>query len=464
MKKKLWKILKTALTVVQDKGARSIQRHVIQRLYNNKLKIRVIAYCLACHINTVRRWIGRDELQDMPRTGRPMIYSQSTHLSLIGFYCQTRPLSQCGRWTLRLAEKYLEKHVDIIGAAISKSSIHRVLQTNNLKPHRSTYFLHISDPDFFPKMNHLIGLYFNPPKNLYCFDECPGIQVLQRLSPDLQTEGMKMRLEEFEYIRNGTIDVLAFYSVNTGKVYAECRSNHTKETLVEVFESHLKIVTPSEPIHYIMDNLNSHCCYELCKLVAKYSNLYCPPEKELDNMQKRREWLMGYSKRIIFHYTPFHGSWLNQVEIWFGILNAKCLHESYSSPEAMYKAINEFYELWNTLLAKPINWQYTGEGLPGKAVKRFIQMLNTPVENMDVRFAVKQFKLMTNIIHDYWHEIPIPIWNNLNNKLNQEYEEIKTIIMNANSKVKKRNERKESLDCLVKLLKDKSKTHFNKAA
>ena len=66
-------------------------------------------------------------------------------------------------------------------------------------------------------MNHLIKLYLNPPKHLYCFDECRGIQVLQRLSPDLQTEEMKMRLEEFEYIPNGTIDMIAFYSVNTGK-------------------------------------------------------------------------------------------------------------------------------------------------------------------------------------------------------------------------------------------------------
>ncbi len=423
---------------MQNKGIRIIQRHVIKHLYNNKVKARVIACCLACRISTVRRWITRDELQDMPRTGRPVIYSHSIHLSLIGFYCQTRPFSECGRWTLRLAEKYLGKHADVIGAAIPKSTIHRILQANNLKPHRSRYFLHISDPDFFPKMDHLIALYLNPPKNLYCFDECPGIQVLQRLSPDLQTEGMKMRLEEFEYIRNGTIDVLAFYSVNTGKVYAECRGNHTKETLVEVFESHLKIAAQNEPLHYIMDNLNSHCCYELCELIAKYSNVDCPSEKELNNMQKRREWLMSDSKRIIFHYTPFHGSWLNQVEIWFGILNAKCLRESYSSPGAMYKAINEFSELWNTLSAKPINWKYTGEGLPVKAVKRFIQMLNTPIENMDVRFAVKQLKLMTNIIHDYWHEIQASSWNALTNKLNEEYEEIKTIIMNDNSKVKKK--------------------------
>ena len=399
----------------------------------------------------------------MSRTGRPVVYNQSARLSLIGFYCQTRPFSECGRWTLRLAEKYLEKHTDAIGATISKSSIHRILQANNLKPHRSAYFLHISDPDFFPKMNHLIELYLNPPGHLYCFDECPGIQVLQRLSPDLQTEGMKMRLEEFEYIRNGTIDVLAFYSVNTGKVYASCRPNHTKETLVEVFEKHLKIAPKNKPLHYIMDNLNSHCCYELCRLIAKYSKVDCPPEKVLHNMEKRREWLMTGNKRIIFHYTPFHGSWLNQVEIWFGILNAKCLHESFSSPDAMYKAINEFHELWNTLLAKPINWEYTGKGLPEKAVKRFIKMLNS-AENMDVRFTVKQLKLMVNIINDYWHEIPAPIWNDLINKLNEKYGAIKTNIIKAKSKDKKKNERMESLNCLIKLLKDKLKTHFNIAA
>jgi len=399
----------------------------------------------------------------MPRTGRPLIYGQSTRLSLIGFYCQSQPFSECGRWTLRLAEKYLEKHSDILEVAISKSSIHRILQANNLKPHRSAYFLHISDPDFFPKMNHLIKLYLNPPEYLYCFDECPGIQVLQRLSPDLRTEEMKMRLEEFEYIRNGTIDVLAFYSVNTGKVYAECQPNHTKETLVEVFEKHLKIAPENKPLHYIMDNLNSHCCYELCRLIAKYSNIDCPPEKELHNMGKRREWLMTGNKRIIFHYTPFHGSWLNQVEIWFGILNAKCLHESYSSPDVMYKTINEFHELWNTLLAKPINWEYTGKGLLEKVVKRFIKMLNS-AENMDVRFTVKQLKLMVNIINDYWHEIPATIWNDLINKLNEKYEAIKNNIIMAKSKDKKKKERMESLACLVKLLKEKLKTHFNMVA
>jgi transposase len=390
----------------------------------------------------------------MSRPGRPVIYSQATHLSLIGFYCQSKPLSECGRWTIRIAEKYLETQPDITGTAIPKSTIHRILQANNLKPHLSKYFLHITDPDFFPKMQHLIKLYLNPPEHLYSFDECPGIQVLQRLAPDLQTEEMKIQLEEFEYIRHGTMDVLAFYAVNTGKVYAECRGNHTKETLLDVFENHLKTVHQDEPIHYIMDNLNSHCCYELCELIAEYCNIDCPEQEDLDNMGKRREWLMTDNKRIIFHYTPFHGSWLNQVEIWFGRLNAMCLKESFCSPEAMYKAMNEFFQLWNSLLAKPINWKYEGKDLPLKVVKRFILMLES-AETMNVIFIVKQLNLMINLTKDYWHQIPYLIWNVLFKKLNEKYECIKTNICSDKAKEKKRNQRLASLDCLTKLLKYK---------
>ncbi|GAH31063.1 unnamed protein product, partial [marine sediment metagenome] len=83
-------------------------------------------------------------------------------------------------------------------------------------------------------------------------------------------------------------------------------------------------------------------------------------EKELDTMDKRREWLMKKDKRIVFYYTPFHGSWLNHVEYRFGILNAKCLHESFNSPGQIYNSINGFVDLWNDVLAKPTKWKYTG--------------------------------------------------------------------------------------------------------
>ena len=371
------------------------------------------------------RWQTRETIEDKTRNGRPRIYGEADRLAAIGFYCQTKPFEKNGRWTFRFAAQYLKKYPKTIGFSISKSELHRILSENELKPHRSKYFLHISDPDFFPKMRHIIDLYETPPKNLYSFDECPGIQVLQRLCPDLQTEETKIRLEEFEYIRNGTMDVFGFYNVNNGKIHVDCRADHTKETLCFVFEKHLKIVTKNndDEQNYIMDNLNTHCCYKLCQLVAQYSQIECPDEEELNSMEKRREWLGKKDKRIIFHYTPFHGSWLNKIEIWFGILNSKCLNETYTSADEMLKSIYKLAELWNEFENTPIKWKYDGKGLQQKAIKRFTKILNQ-VEMMDGRILVKMIKLMKNLITDEWDTATSKVWEELCNKLNEKSEQI----------------------------------------
>lgn len=433
-------------------------------MYNDNIKTKIVSYYLGYHVATTRYWTKRDGVEDLPRTGRPVVYGELAQLSLTAFYCQGTPFSGCGRWTVRFASEFLKERPDVnMGMTISKTTIHRILQANNLKPHRSKYYLHISDPDFFPKADHIIHLYLHPPKNLYCFDECPGIQVLKRNMPGIQTENREIRLKEFEYSRNGTIDVFAFFAVNTGKVFATCRPDHKIETLIEVFEKQLELAPKNEPLHYIMDNLSSHCCYGLCKLIAKHSSVACPPEAELDRMEKRREWLTAADKRTIFHYAPFHGSWLNQVEIWFGILGAKCFDESYNSPGAMHKAIYEFIDMWNTFLFKPFKWKYTGDGLPEKAVKIFLKLLIS-AENMDVRATVKMLKLMVNMINDLWDEIPYQFWNDLNNELDEKYGTIKTNMENAKSKGKLRNERMGSLDTLKLLINNKVKNDCKKVA
>ncbi|MCI5146571.1 MAG: helix-turn-helix domain-containing protein [Candidatus Electrothrix sp. AR3] len=135
---------------------------------------------VGCSISTVSRSVKRinevGNVADYERSGRPALYSEELRLELIGFYCQTQPLPNSGRWTIRWAATHLEQHPEIINARPSKSTIQRILKENNLKPHQSRYFLHITDPDFFPKMNHLTDLYLNPPQNLFFFDECPGIR------------------------------------------------------------------------------------------------------------------------------------------------------------------------------------------------------------------------------------------------------------------------------------------------
>jgi len=282
---------------------------------------------------TVRRWIRRSEttgdLHDRPRSGRRNpVYTEEANLRIVAFYCQTRPLPGCGRWSLRWAARRLEADPARVGVSPSKSTLHRILKANRLKPHQSRYFLHITDPDFFPKMEHLVALYRNPPKHLFFFDECPGIQVLKRLTPDLQTDSMKQRLEEFEYIRNGTLDVFAFLNHTDGKVALECHADHTTETFVGVFERHVDRFPKAKSLHYVMDNLSTHLGFPFCKVVAERSGIACPPERALSSQAKRVEWLCRQDKRIVIHFTPYHGSWLNLIEIWFGIMGAKVLRES----------------------------------------------------------------------------------------------------------------------------------------
>ena len=238
------------------------------------VRVKVISLALQCSVWTVRLWIRRStstgELHDRPRTGRrPVLFTEESRLRIVAFYCQTQPLPGCGRWSLRWAARHLKAAPERVGSSPSKSTIHRILQSNRLKPHQSRYFLHITDPDFFPKMEHLVALYRRPPRHLFFFDECPGIQVLKRLTPDLRTESMKQRLEEFEYIRNGTLDVFAFLHHADGKVALECHADHTTETFLGVFERHVGRLPKTEPLHYVMDNLSCHRGYPFCLLVAK---------------------------------------------------------------------------------------------------------------------------------------------------------------------------------------------------
>jgi len=260
-------------------------------------------------------------------------------------------------------------------------------------------------------MEHLLVLYRDPPANLYFFDECPGIQIFKRLAPDLQTNEMKIRLEEFEYIRNGTMDVFAFLNHADGKVYAECHSNHETSTFLSVFRGQVAHAPATGHLHYVMDNLSCHRGYPFCELVAELSNVPCPPKKQLDSPEKRVTWLKSQNKRIIIHYTPFHGSWLNMVEIWFGIMGRKVLGESFDSADGLKRAFEAFVEQqWNGLLAKPFKWDYDGKGLHEKAVKRFTKMLANSAEIFDMWTLVKMLGLMTNLLNNYFHQVPAATW------------------------------------------------------
>jgi len=417
-------------------------RRGIVALSNARIARNAIAKALRCSIGSVHRWIRRvretGSVRDLARSGRPAIYSQEIKMRLVAFYCQTQPLPDCGRWTLRWAERRLKaEHAQVGVAPVSKSTLHRILQQNQLKPHQSRYFLNITDPDFFPKMEHLLALYRQPPGNLFFFDECPGIQILKRLTPDMQSDGMRKRLEEFEYIRNGTMDVLAFLNHADGKVHLACRSDHKTTTLLDVFREHVNQYPATETLHYVMDNLSTHRGYPLCQLVAELSEVACPSQDELSTVEKRVAWLGQENRRIVIHYTPFHGSWLNWIEFWFGIMGRKVLTESFGSAEEIKAALEAFVADWNTLLAHPFQWSYDGKGLHEKAVNRFSQMLNHSAAKMDIRILTKQMILLSNLLSNYISEVSRDSWIQFYTVFFAQAANIKALIQKEEGKTRK---------------------------
>ena len=117
------------------------------------------------------------------------------------------------------------------------------------------------------------------------------------------------------------------------------------------------------------------------------------------------------------------------VEIWFGILNQKCLKESFNSPESMYNAIYDFIHLWDTSLAHPFKWNYNGKGLYQKAVDRFIKMLVNSTAKMDVKFMTKQFLLMQNLIKTYQIKVRFDSWLKLYQAINTNLEQLNSVII-----------------------------------
>jgi transposase len=416
-----------------------------------------ISACIAAvftelHIRTVRRWVFRTQqghpLTDLPRSGRPRIFSESMRLMTIAVYCQqSPPLPGVHRWSLRDAEGYFEKHPESVGASVSRATIQRVLTEHALKPHRRQYYLQITDPDFFPKMEHIIDLYLRQPEYLYCYDECTCVQALERLTPDLPPAENQPVLEDFDYHRNGITDLLAFLNPATGKVDARCTPNHNRHVLCRFFKDHVQAHPVDAVLHYIMDNLSSHYHDDFCRTVADLSGVTYSP---LKSGMERRQWLQSEHKRIVVHFVPFHASWLNLVEIWFGIIKRKCLcYDHFRSVKELRAAILAFTETWNEFFSHPFRWSYTGDGLHVKAVRRFCTLLAIETDQMDGKFLMSQLLLMSNLADNYLHLIPADDWLKLIS-LAAEKRSYITNIISTDTKPRRRSKARDAYDRFVR--------------
>lgn len=178
--------------------------------------------------------------------------------------------------------------------------------------------------------------------------------------------------QEFEYIRHGTQTLIASFDVATGKVLpVSIGDTRTEEDFVKHIQQIVQVFPDHTVLHFITDNLNTHCSESLVRFVADSIGL--PDDIELGkkgksgilkSMETRAEFLTDKTHRIVINYTPKHASWMNQIEIWFGILVKKLLkRSSFPSKEALKERIVKFIDYFNQTMAKPFQWTYKGKVL-----------------------------------------------------------------------------------------------------
>jgi len=301
-----------------------------------------IAQATGVSVQTVSHWRtrlarqGLKGLQEGTRSGRPRRIDAAQRLELLSLACE--PAEAQGRATPTLDElvdRALERGVV---AQISRSHLQRILQAGDMRPHRVRQWLHSPDPQFRQKVNAICALYRQAPEGsvVLSIDEKTGIQAIERKHADRAPVAGRARRREFEYIRHGTQALIAAMDVHSGRVLGSCTNRRTQLDLVGFMEQVARAY-PKGRVHIVWDNLNTHRAQAVW-----------------DDFNAR------HAQRFVFHFTPIHASWVNQIELMFGIYSRRALrHASHASIQELRERTDAFMAQRNQA-PQPFKWTFAG--------------------------------------------------------------------------------------------------------
>jgi hypothetical protein len=247
-----------------------------------------------------------------------------------------------------------------------------------LRPHHCKGWLNAKPQDpvqFAEKTQAISRLYRFAPLlstlgvHVTSLDEMTGVQALERLHPALPMKPGWIERREFEYMRHGTLSLIAGLEVATGKIVSSTMAPTRNENDFATHVQYLIETDPEAEWIFVADGLNTHQSESLVRLVARHCGLEEPLGKKgksgvLANQPSRAAFLADSSHRIRFVFTPKHCSWLNQIEIWFSILVRRLLkRSSFTNTLDLQKRIFKFIAYFNATMAKPFKWTYKGKAL-----------------------------------------------------------------------------------------------------
>jgi transposase len=274
-------------------------------------------------------------LDDETRSGRPKTIDDA---AIIAATLDGPPESLAvTHWSSRLLGRHL---------GIGDATVARAWRRYGIKPWRRETFKFSTDPELEAKVRDVVGLYLNPPANaiVLCVDEKSQIQALNRTQPILPLRPGLPEKATHDYQRNGTTTLFAALEVATGKVVDRCYDRHGKAEFLDFLKTVARAY-PRRKLHVVCDNYHTH----------KHSDITA--------------WL-DKNPRLTMHFTPTSGSWLNLVEVFFGIITRQAIRRgSFDSVKQLTAAIRAFIAGWNDR-AHPFVWTKTPDEILPHTRKR----------------------------------------------------------------------------------------------